>query len=192
MMFARSIGGLLLLAACGPSPFDRWNTGVDPVTVLKTQIKTEPVAATLESPPLDPTITVTYLPGAVAESIGWFPGQRFTATLSFQAPNANVMGYGFSFSDRNKISVVTTSPAALPISGEMQAHFDLPADVCGALPAQCIDFPIDLYVVAFVAEGRGPGAVSRSVRLPLVVVCGHCNGGAGSSDAGVVLDTGAL
>lgn len=122
----------------------------------------------LENPEVDPSVEVSgnNSSGGMGEVT---PGGTMNVSISFNAPNANIVGGGIRFGANGPIQVVTVPDAMGQTSGTLNFAIQVPPSVCNNLSQICHD--IQCYEFAVTDAGNISAANINDVAL----ACGNCD-----------------
>jgi hypothetical protein len=96
------------------------------------------------------------------------PGDVFSVSIPFTAPNANVIGAGIRFGDSGPIAVIPVPGAVGQGSGTMVLDVEVPYDICDNLSQICHDIKCYEFAVT------GSGTVSAANIQDIALACNDC------------------
>lgn len=134
---------------------------------LTDAIDLPPGSFTLEDPETDESISVTSNGSGAMATVQ--PGGGGTVSVSFNAPNANIVAGGIRFGSSGPIQAVPISGAMGQTSGTLSFPFQLPSSICQDLSRICHDIKCYEFAVTDV------GTVSRANITDMAVLCGNCD-----------------
>jgi len=115
---------------------------------------------------VDDSIGVSGSEGGYAEAS---PGGTLNVSISFDAPNANVVGGGIRFGANGPVQVVTIPDAMGQTSGTLNFAVQIPDSVCSNLSQICHDIRCYEFAVTDI------GAVSQANINDVALMCGGCD-----------------
>jgi hypothetical protein len=97
------------------------------------------------------------------------PGGTLNVSITFDAPNANVIGGGIRFGETGPIHVVEVADAVGQTTGTLNFAVQIPASVCDDLSSICHDIKCYEFAVT------DAGTVSKANINAVALACGNCD-----------------
>ncbi len=120
----------------------------------------------IDLPEVDPSLSVS---GASSGSVVSIEGGSvITASLEFNAPNANVVAVGIRFSNDSQMLTVPMPNMLGQTAGTLSFQLQFPADFCSNLGSIC--HSIQCYEYAITSDGK----VSAANIVDMAAACGEC------------------
>jgi hypothetical protein len=175
----------LLVCGCDDNPFADWNDRIDPHDKLRARI--EEMSGSYAA--MDPLSIYTihdvdiYRVDGMPLSYVWTPGQTFDAEIGWSYvtdPSTAfdvVEAVAYRFANDGWMMVGQPLVPTNQSHSSQTLHFELPADACADISAECLVLPFEQYVVFSreeieerhgVIQATPPGTVS--------IKCGRCSG----------------
>jgi hypothetical protein len=120
----------------------------------------------IDLPEVDPSLSVSGASSGSVVSIQ--AGSVITASLVFNAPNANVVAAGIRFSNDSQILTVPMPNMVGQTAGSLSFQLQFPADFCSNLGSIC--HSIQCYEYAITSDGK----VSAANIVDMAAACGEC------------------